>query len=173
MKKEHSRSRLSNYAEGKDTSSSVDLREATPTQETATSTHTSWLNTLKNILPIYIALHIAFFLLTYLSTFFTLGNFSTTALRLNTLLHVWYRWDSGHFTFIATRGYDMPYRTAFFPLFPLLERELLLVTRDPFVAGLIISNIAGLAMLVVLYHLVVEDFDVDRAYRAVLYFSVF
>jgi hypothetical protein len=49
----------------------------------------------------------------------------------------------------------------------------MLVTRDPLFAGLIISNVAGLAMLTVLYRLVEEDFDSEHAYRTVLYLSVF
>jgi len=85
----------------------------------------------------------------------------------------WYRWDSVHFSYLATHGYTDWWRTAFFPLFPLLERYLAVVTGDPFIAGLIISNVAGLGMLVVLYRLVEEDFDSERAYRTALYLSVF
>ena len=36
-----------------------------------------WYDALKNILPIYIAVHLAFFLLTYLSTLFIVGDFFT------------------------------------------------------------------------------------------------
>ncbi len=142
-------------------------------QDGTISSRVSWLQALKNVLPIYLAIHLAFFLLTYLSVLFTLGNFSTRALRISTLLHVWYRWDSGHFTSIATKGYDLPYRTAFFPLYPLLEGGLTFLTRDAFVAGLIISNLAGLGMLTILYRLVAEDFDAERAYRSALYLSIF
>jgi Gpi18-like mannosyltransferase len=121
------------------------------------------------------AIHIAFLLLTYLATLFdfTPKNFSHYSLSLTTLVQSWDRWDSNHFVEIATRGYDVAYRTAFFPLFPLLEAGLGVITHDPFVAGLLISNLAGLGMLVVLYRLVAEDFDEARAYRTVLYFSVF
>src|SRR5438105_4502816 len=134
-----------------------------------------WYSALKNVLPIYVATHMAFLLLTYFASLFlfTPKNFSTYALPLSRLVQSWDRWDSNHFVEIATRGYDVPYRTAFFPLFPLLERGLALLTHDPFVAGLIIANIAGLGMLTVLYRLVREDFDDERAYRTVLYFSVF
>jgi hypothetical protein len=132
-----------------------------------------WQESFTSVLPIFIATRLAFLILTYGAALFTLGNFSTKSLRLNTLLYSWFRWDSGHFTSIATRGYDRPYRTAFFPLFPLLERGLAFLTHDPFIAGLIISNLTCLMMFTVLYRLVQEDFDADRAYRTVLYFSVF
>jgi hypothetical protein len=133
----------------------------------------NWWETLKQVTPIYIATHIAFLALTYLATLFSLGNFSSKALPLRTLLNSWFRWDSGHFTHIATNGYDALYRMAFFPLFPLLERMLAAIVHDPFVAGLIISNLAMLAMFMVLYRLVVEDFDADLAWRSVLYLAVF
>src|SRR5947208_242691 len=140
-----------------------------------TSRPATWLSALKEILPVYIAVHLAFLVLTYLATLFafTPKNFSLYSLPLSTLIKSWDRWDSGHFVEIATKGYDAPYRTAFFPLFPLLERALAFLTHDPFVAGLIIANLAGLGMLTVLYRLVAGDFDAGLAYRTVLYFSVF
>src|SRR5256714_3121558 len=140
-----------------------------------TSRPATWLSALKEILPVYIAVHLAFLVLTYLATLFTFTpkNFSLYSLPLSTLIKSWDRWDSGHFVEIATKGYDAPYRTAFFPLFPLLERALAFLTHDPFAAGLIIANLAGLGMLTVLYRLVAGDFDAGLAYRTVLYFSVF
>ena len=140
-----------------------------------TSRPATWLSALKDILPVYIAIHLAFLVLTYLATLFTFTpkNFSLYSLPLSTLIKSWDRWDSGHFVEIATKGYDAPYRTAFFPLFPLLERALAFLTHDPFVAGLVIANLAGLGMLTVLYRLVAGDFDAGLAYRTVLYFSVF
>jgi Dolichyl-phosphate-mannose-protein mannosyltransferase len=132
-----------------------------------------WSNACKQVLPIYLAIHLAFLILTYLATLFSIPNFSSKALPLSSLWHSWFRWDSGHFTHIATYGYDAAWRTAFFPLFPLLERGLAFLTHDPFVAGLIVANLAGLVMLVVLFRLVQEDFDSDQAYRTVLYLSVF
>jgi Gpi18-like mannosyltransferase len=142
-------------------------------KKTSLSEWRKWFNAIKQILPIYISLHLAFLILTYLSALFIIGNFSTRTLRISTLWLAWFRWDSGHFTAIASNGYDSAWRTAFFPLFPLLERGGAFLTRDPFIAGLIISNLAGLGMLVVLYRLVQEEFDAERAFRTVLYLSVF
>jgi hypothetical protein len=111
--------------------------------------------------------------ITCLSVLFIIPDFSWKALPLDTLWQAWNRWDSLHYSYLATHGYTDWWRTVFFPLFPLLERGLALVTHDPFIAGLIIANVAGLAMLVVLYRLVEEDFDAHRAYRTVLYLSLF
>jgi hypothetical protein len=141
--------------------------------KTSLSEWPKWFHAIKQILPIYISLHLAFLILTYVSALFSIGNFSPKTLPISTLWHAWYRWDSGHFTAIASNGYDAAWRTAFFPLFPLLERAGAFLTHDPFIAGLIISNLAGLGMLVVLYRLVQEDFDAERAFRTVLYLSVF
>ena len=132
-----------------------------------------WFHSLRCVFPIYLATHLALLILTYCSALFTLGNFSLKSLPVSTLWMSWYRWDSGHYTAIATNGYDAAWRTAFFPSFPLLERLLSFVTHNPFVAGLIISNIAGLFMLAALYRLVREDFDRAQAWNATLYLSVF
>ncbi len=132
-----------------------------------------WFNAFKNVLPIYISIHLAFFVITCLAALFIIPDFSWKALPIDTLWQSWYRWDSVHFSYLATHGYTDWWRTAFFPLFPLLERYLAVVAGDPFIAGLIISNVAGLGMLVVLYRLVEEDFDSERAYRTALYLSVF
>src|SRR5437870_1747242 len=44
---------------------------------------------------------------------------------------------------------------------------------NPLIAGLLISEIAGLVLLIVLYRLVQEDFDQERAFHTVLYLSIF
>ena len=139
----------------------------------AKAARAKWFNAFKNVLPIYISIHLAFFVITCLAALFIIPDFSWKALPIDTLWQSWYRWDSVHFSYLATHGYTDWWRTPFFPLFPLLERYLAVVTGDPFIAGLIISNVAGLGMLVVLYRLVEEDFDSERAYRTALYLSVF
>ena len=155
------------------TTSKDEAAAAHQEKKTPLSEWPKWFHATKQVLPIYISIHLAFLILTYASALFSIANFSTKTLPISTLWHAWYRWDSGHFTAIASNGYDAAWRTAFFPLFPLLERAGAFLTHDPFIAGLIISNLAGLGMLVVLYRLVQEDFDAQQALRTVLYFSVF
>jgi len=158
--------------------------EPVPAEKHATTTSTvspaitaagwrQWFAALRQVFPIFLATHLTFLILTYWAALFTLGNFSSKSLGLNTLLNAWFRWDSGHFTAIATNGYDAAWRTAFFPTFPLLEHLVSFLTHDPFVAGLIIANGAGLLMLAVLYRLVQEDFDSDLAWRTTLYLAIF
>src|SRR5581483_525673 len=132
-----------------------------------------WFLAFKQIWPIYLATHLAFLTLTYLASLFSVENFSEKSLSLSTLLDSWNRWDTSHFTTIATKGYDIGLRAAFFPLYPFLERGLMVLTRDPFVAGLIISNLAMLGLFVVLYRLIEGDFTAELASRTVLYLAVF
>jgi len=133
----------------------------------------AWYTAFKHIFSCYLAVHLAFLVTTLYSVLFILKDFSTQSLPLYTLWKVWERKDAGHFRYIALFGYTDWWRTAFFPLYPLLERSMLSFIKSPYIAGLLISNIAGLLMLVVLYRLVREDFGHQRAVRTVLYLSVF
>ncbi len=148
---------------------------ASPTEAKQTTPVSSggWREAFTQVLPIYIAVHLAFLALTYLATLFSLGNFSTNSIHLHILLNSWYRWDSGNYTGIATDGYKIFSFMAFFPLFPLMEHILTWVVRDPFIAGLLISNTAMFGMFMVLYRLVAEDFDREQAWRCVLYLAAF
>jgi Mannosyltransferase (PIG-V) len=134
-----------------------------------------WGNALKEVVPLYIAVHSAFFVISCLSVLFVVRDFQWSAVPLRTLWQSWRRWDSGHYVGIALHGYQQPFHTAFFPLFPILERALsVILTRgDPFIAGLIISDVATLVLLLVLYQLVSEDFDAERAAHTILYLSIF
>jgi len=133
----------------------------------------TWFYALKKVLPLYIVTHVLFLLLTYLSVLFVVANYSKNSVSFSTLVKSWYKWDSVHFTAIATYGYDGAWRTAFFPLFPLLERVGLLLIHHVFLAGLIISNSAALVLFAVLYRLIEEDFDQEHAYRTTLFLAVF
>src|SRR5712691_9460318 len=159
-----------------DTGHSQETAKGTPKETSAPSklknSLFSWYGALKNILPIYIAVHLAFFVTTCLAVLFVLPDFSGKNKPIYTLWHSWHHWDVGNYIALAKFGYDLP-KTVFFPLYPLLERGLMFITRNPDAAGLLIANLAGLVMLVVLYRLVEEDFDQERAYRTVLYLSVF
>ncbi len=132
-----------------------------------------WFEAFRRIFPIYLATHIAFFLLTYLVNLFFLSDFSKQALKMHDTLEYWDHWDTGQFTAIAQGGYDAAWRTAFFPLYPLLEAVLAPILHKPYYAGLFISNLATLGLFTVLYRLVYEEFDAERANRTVLYLAVF
>ena len=138
-----------------------------------TPSRAKWYAAFRNILPIYIGIHLAFFALSCLTVLYTFPAFSKLSRPLYVLWQSWHRWDTGNYLVVALHGYVAAHQTAFFPFYPILERCVMLLTGNPFTAGLIISAVADLLALVVLYRLVEEDFDQARAYRAALYLSVF
>lgn len=88
------------------------------------------------------------------------------------------RFDSWWYHNITTQGYSLGNATtgvqgnvAFFPLYPLLIKLVVLFTGNIFIAGLLISNLAFLVGLFYLYALARREFDEDTAGRAVFYLA--
>src|SRR5947199_1884862 len=117
-----------------------------------------WFYALKQVLPIYIIIRTVALIVTILSFLYTISDFTEQSLPFWTIWHAWNRLDTTHFDFIATNGYTEAYRTAFFPLQPLLIRILYPLLHSTFLAGIAISNISAIVMMVVLYQLVREEF---------------
>lgn len=134
-----------------------------------------WVEALKQVLPIYIAIHVAILILTYTATLFLLHHSLNYSLgsTVHTLFSYWYQWDTVHYTTIAASGYPNANETAFFPLYPLLIRAVMLVVRHALPSALLVSDAAGLGLLIVFYRLVEMDFGSERAWRSVLYLAVF
>lgn len=128
-----------------------------------------WFLAFKQVFPLYLAIHLAALLTTCLSILFNHAQNPP----LSFLLQTWGRWDTGWYLTIASRGYTSIWSTAFFPLYPLVVRGMLFLVHDSLTAGLLVSNLADLVLLAVFYQLVREDFDQERAQRAVLYFALF
>ncbi len=96
-------------------------------------------------------------------------------------LDMWYRWDAGFYATIATYGYDWQNEhrpsddMAFFPLYPLAIRAImpLTVPFSPYlstqatIAGLIVSNLALLVGVLLLFDLARRFGGVPLAWRAV------
>lgn len=92
------------------------------------------------------------------------------------LVTAWERWDALWFLSIATEGYaEGDGSAAFFPLYPLLIRGIsFLLGGRPLAAALLISNVAFLGALVVVYRLTIVEFgDRSKARRTVLYLAIF
>jgi Gpi18-like mannosyltransferase len=132
-----------------------------------------WYTALKQVFPIYLAIHLAFFVITCFSSLFILKDFSWQAMPIRTLWNSWNHWDTSIYLTIAKYGYTDINRTAFFPLYSLLVRVLMQFHNNPLIDGLIISNLACLGIFVILYRLVSEDFNTEQAERAVLYLALF
>lgn len=87
------------------------------------------------------------------------------------------RWDTGFYVSIAEEGYqftgvDLP-SVAFFPLLPLLMRAVTPLVGDTLVAGLLISQVALLLAMMLLYRLTAVSWGEPVAERAVWYLLIF
>ena len=90
----------------------------------------------------------------------------------NLFLDGWFRWDSGHYFVIARDGYaldpnSVQQRTNFRPLYPMLVRILSWALGSPFIAGLVVSNVALLCACVLLFRWVRRRFGQAVAARTV------
>ena len=134
-----------------------------------------WWKATLAVLPLFVVTRIVFLLLTYFGVIlFSVPKYSMKALPLHTLMYGWYRWDAIRFTTIATKGYpDLSY-AAFFPLYPWLMHVLSIPLQGrAFVTGMLISNVALLGTLLVLYRLVETEFDRETASKTALYLAIF
>jgi hypothetical protein len=96
----------------------------------------------------------------------------------NLLLDGLVRHDSWWYLMIATQGYTIgdaaagiQGNVAFFPLYPLLVRAAGGLVGDPALGGVLVANLAFLALLSYLYALTRHEFDEDTAARAVFYLA--
>ena len=134
-----------------------------------------WWKAVLAILPTFLITRFLFLLLTYFGVvLFTLPNYSNEALPGEALLYSWYRWDAVRFGTIAANGYVSLEYAAFFPLYPFLERLIsMLFHNDVYLAGILISNLAFIGTLIVLYRFVETEFDSATANRTTLYLAIF
>jgi Gpi18-like mannosyltransferase len=101
--------------------------------------------------------------------------YPSTPVDVHGLLTSWNRWDAVHYTEIAQYGYRNYIDAAFFPLFPLLIRGVafLLGNHGYIFIGMIISNLALLGALFVLYQIAADALGDQVGRRTILYLSIF
>ena len=123
----------------------------------------------------------ALFLLAYFSLIFLPMNPQAAwqPYRQNLFLDGWIRWDAGWYTRIAEGGYnnlpiELNYRdTAFFPMYPLAIAGAKVVLQDTYLSGILISNLAFLIALVILFHLIRDRYGSAIAERSIVLLVVF
>src|SRR5215471_16529317 len=100
---------------------------------------------------------------------------STMPVNMVSLLTSWNHWDATNYVRIAQYGYQNVYDLAFFPLYPALIWTFghLLGNWSYLLAGTVISNLALLGALFVIYQLAVESLGEQVAYRTLLYLCIF
>jgi hypothetical protein len=90
------------------------------------------------------------------------------------LLGIWQRWDGIHYQRIAEYGYYTEDLSAFFPLYPLLARQISALTGFTSLASLLLlSNLAYLFCLVLLYQIVREKIAPEMAQTVVVCAAIF
>jgi mannosyltransferase PIG-V len=101
--------------------------------------------------------------------------YPVSAVNINALLTSWNHWDAANFTRIAQYGYQTIYDTAFFPLLPLLIKCIaFLFGNNGYIAiGMIISNVALLGALFVLYQIATDILGEQIGRRTLLYLCIF
>lgn len=88
------------------------------------------------------------------------------------------RWDTGWYLAIVYHGYYVNPKThvgsvAFYPLYPILISVVSRVVGNPPLVAVIISNLAFLGALIVLYHLIATKFDRIVARQTIVFLCVF
>jgi len=89
------------------------------------------------------------------------------------LISIWQRFDANWYLRISNTGYSIGGSTAFFPLYPFLMCLFGKLLGSDFWAGLLLSNLALIGALYLLYQIAATLFDVQSARRAVLYLLIF
>ena len=101
--------------------------------------------------------------------------YPVTGVNITALLTSWNHWDADKFTHIAQYGYQIIDNTAFFPLFPLLIRCIaFLFGNNGYIAiGMVLSNLALLGALFVLYQIAADALGDQVGRRTLLYLCIF
>ncbi len=130
----------------------------------------------RDILSLFFATRLLLVLVTYAGyILLTQEKYSSAPVSVSTLLNTWNQWDATIYIRLAQYGYHAAADMAFFPLFPLLIR----LFAFPFgaegylIAGMLLSNLALLGVLFVLYELAVESGGEQVARRTLLYLCIF
>jgi hypothetical protein len=101
--------------------------------------------------------------------------YPSTPVNITGLFSSWNHWDAENYLRIAQFGYQDIYDTAFFPLFPLLINFIAtLIGHHGYAAiGIILSNLALLGTLFVLYQIAVDMLGEQIGRRTLLYLCIF
>lgn len=138
----------------------------------------AWVATpwVRRVVGLFLVTRLALLLVTCIGFVLILSpKYATPSVGVGQLLGSWQQWDAVWYIRIATHGYTTAQATAFFPLYPLLIAALSAPFHGTaaYAAGLLISNGATLAALMLLYQLTAERWGADVAWRAVTYLTVF
>ena len=88
-------------------------------------------------------------------------------------LNIWGVWDSTFYLRIAEIGYNDTTILAFFPLYPLLIKLLNYIVGNPYIAGVIVSNVCLLVACYYMYRLTALEEDEETSLNSVKYLLIY
>ncbi len=130
----------------------------------------------RDIILLFVATRLLLVMVTYFGyILLVVPKDSTIPVNIISLLTSWNHWDATNYVRIAQFGYQKVYDLAFFPLFPALIWTIghLLGNWSYLLVGTVISNLALLGALFVIYQLAVESLGEQVAHRTLLYLCIF
>jgi hypothetical protein len=153
----------------------IALRPQSRAQQGWHSFLTAWGRAALAVLPTFLTTRLALVLLTYFAgVIFNTSANTSFPLTFNTVVYSWYHWDATRYLTIATQGYLSKGYVAYFPLYPAIVHTLsVILHQDPLIIGMLVSNLAFLGALMLLYRFVAKEFDQETAKRCVLYLTIF
>lgn len=150
--------------------------------ETASDNQPGWLQQQAPVLALWLATRLGLIVVAYVALVMlptnTELNHPPPDRPDNVWIDSWIRWDSRWYAGIARDGYtNVPQAeaqrdVAFFPLYPVLMRIGGLFVGDTYLSGLLISNLAFLLALILLFRLVADEYDEAVAWRAIVLLSI-
>ncbi len=141
----------------------------------------AWVGRYRAPLGIFAVSRLGLFLLVYFSLIFIPIARKSQSVRPfpdNLLIDGWFRSDANWYAGIVNEGYSIKtqgveYNTAFLPFYPLVTRIFKQIIPNAYVAGFVVSNVAFLLALIVLYKLILRHYDRDVARRSLVLLAVF
>ena len=134
----------------------------------------------RDILFLFVVTRILLVLVTYFGyILLTAPKYSSSPVDIVAFFSLWNHWDAARYLTIAQYGYQTHDALAFFPLFPLLTAifayplSFLMGAWSYTLIGMLVSNLALLGALFVLYQLAVDGFGEEVAERTLLYLCIF
>jgi Gpi18-like mannosyltransferase len=137
-----------------------------------------WRNAFKQVFPFFLVTHLSMIIISLYAPELIIISKKSPIDPLNSasfsvIWHTWNRYDSQHYVSIAQQSYKSLGDAAFFPLFPWLMRFVDIGIHNTIISGLLLSSLAGLVLMIVMYQLALEEFGEQLARRAVLYLLAF
>ncbi|GAC1660332.1 MAG: hypothetical protein PVS3B3_30340 [Ktedonobacteraceae bacterium] len=126
------------------------------------------------ILWLFTTTRVLLILVTYIGVvLLTVPKYSSTPTYIHTLLSAWNHWDASNYVRIAQYGYQYVPDLAFFPLYPASIWLISHTVGNYLLVGMLLSNLALLGALVIIYQLALDVAGEQVARQTLLYLCIF